>query len=45
MEKGNEGIVYYFVVYICLGNYNDSYYGFGYDCEDLNMLLRECFGF
>lgn len=44
VKKGNEGIVHHLVVYTCPGNYNDSHYGSGYDCEDPNMPLRECYG-
>ena len=44
VKKGNEGIVHHLVVYACPGNYNDSHYGSGYDCEDPNMPLRECYG-
>lgn len=44
VKTGNEGIVHHLVVYGCPGNFNDSHYGSGYDCQDPNMPIRQCYG-
>ncbi|XP_078372321.1 DBH-like monooxygenase protein 1 homolog [Oculina patagonica] len=46
VQKGNEGLVHHLLVYECHGNFNESFYGPGFDCHTTaNMPLRECYSY